>query len=236
MADREYRDGLPPMSDRIAALPVDRGYPVPWFVVWHHEDGQPTYPKHTQRVGSYLEGAKPDFRMTKPNAVAIAVRENRCWVCGQRLGRFKTFPIGPMCVVNKVTAEPPSHRDCAEWSAMACPWLTRPHAKRRPVEEGKAGEAPGLMLGRNPGVTALWTTESFKLTKVPNGVLMSLGEPVDVDWMREGRTATRDEVLEAIESGIPILHEACELDADPADSHAMLDRCIAEAILLVPSA
>src|SRR5690242_2247182 len=101
-----------PLPDRIARLPLDeRGYPVPWFVDW-------------------VDG-KPEFRAMDPAKWKRAVKERLCWVCGDRLGVLLVFPIGPMCGINRTTAEPPSHRDCALWSVRNCPFLSRPHMVRR---------------------------------------------------------------------------------------------------------
>src|SRR5215467_3774641 len=100
------KSSLPPLPKRMLALPIDgRGYPVPWFVAW-------------------IRG-EPDFRVIKPGGAEIAYHRNLCWLCGQRLGTYKTFVIGPMCTLNRVSAEPPSHRDCAEFAAKACPFLTQ---------------------------------------------------------------------------------------------------------------
>src|SRR5437764_29347 len=98
---------LPALPSRLKLLPVDeRGFPVPWFVAW-------------------IDG-KPDFRVVDQRKMAIAVSEKRCWVCGDFLGRYMAFVIGPMCAVNRVSSEPPSHRECAEFSVRACPFLTKP--------------------------------------------------------------------------------------------------------------
>jgi hypothetical protein len=79
-----------PMPDRVARLPRARGYPAPWFVAW-------------------VEG-KPEFRVVREGGVVEAARADRCWICGQRLGRYRAYAIGPMCAVNRTSSEPPSHR------------------------------------------------------------------------------------------------------------------------------
>ncbi len=72
---------------RIAKLPKDqRGYHVPWFVAW-------------------IDGVA-DFRVTDNAKLVRAVNERRCWVCGEKMGRHLAFLIGPMCAVNRVSAEP----------------------------------------------------------------------------------------------------------------------------------
>src|SRR5262245_41338481 len=120
-----------PIPDRMARLPLDaRGYPVPWFVEW-------------------INGA-PEFRVMDTRQWKVAVQQRRCWVCGYALGKYLSFVVGPMCGINRTTSEPPSHLDCADWSARACPFLTRPHMVRRDSampEDARPGA--GVMLERN---------------------------------------------------------------------------------------
>src|SRR5215831_18617572 len=120
------RPELPPLPRRMKALPVDRGYPVPWFVEW-------------------IDGV-PDFRIMDGRKLVRAVRERLCWVCGQPLGSFLAFTVGPMCAVNRISSEPPSHRDCAVFSAKACPFLTRPTMRRREAGRPEEAEQPGGMM------------------------------------------------------------------------------------------
>lgn len=210
-----YRPELPLPPPRIAALPVDhRGYPVPYFVAW-------------------VDGV-PDHRVRDEPKVYAAIRDQRCWICGQTLGRYLTFVLGPMCAVNRVSSEPPAHRECALYSAQACPLLTRPHAHRR--EAGLPEEAtppPGLMIRRNPGVVLLWTTRAYRLERTGPGVLFRLvGEPTATQWLCEGRTATRAEVLASIDSGLPLLEEQARLQG--AHAQRALTLMHAKALTLVP--
>lgn len=219
------RPELPPMPARIAALPVERGYPVPWFVAWLYEDGEPA------PIGS---GA-PDFRVLRPFAVADAYRDQRCWVCGGRLGVHRTFVVGPMCAINRTSAEPPSHEECASWSARACPFLARPHMVRRQnTLPSDAQPAPGLALDRNPGVTMLWTTRNYRPFRVDDSVLFRLGDPERVAFLARGREATRAEVIESIESGIPALRRVAKKQGPHAE--AALRALTAKAMLLLPPA
>src|SRR5262245_17055942 len=100
---------------RVKRLPVDesRGFPTPWFVVWVDPDGQRCEPG---------EG-KPEFRLADAAKYSKAIRESLCWVCGDKLGRRVYFVIGPMCTINRRSSDPPCHRDCAVFSAQACPFL-----------------------------------------------------------------------------------------------------------------
>ncbi len=189
------RQPLPPMPARIARLPRDhRGFPVPFFV-----QKQPL-----------------DFRVVEPRAFAACVKGRRCWVCGEPLGRFFAFVAGPMCAVNRTSSEPPSHRECAEWSARACPFLTRPAMRRNAKGLPDHAAMPGFALERNPGVALLWVCREYKPFRVPAGsgggagVLLEMGEPTELLWSAQGRPATRLEVETSLASGLPALQALCD--------------------------
>lgn len=180
-----------PMPDRVAALPRNRaGYPVPFFVAT--VDGE------------------PDFRVTKTFAHVACLADRRCWICGQRGGAdLAAFTIGPMCAVNRITSEPPSHVECAEYAAKACPFLSRPGMVRRERGLPAARTAAGTMIKRNPGVALVWVTHQWTTFPQGNGLLFELGEPSAVSWWAHGRPATRSEVVASITSGMPLLEECC---------------------------
>lgn len=196
-----YREGLPERPDRIASLHVDkRGFPVPAFVQW-------------------IDG-EPDHRVIDRLYMPRAIKFNLCWTCGQPMGVFRTFVLGPMCCVNRVSAEPPSHFDCAQYSVKGCPFLSKPHMHRR--DAGLPDSASvGEMNMRNPGVMCLWTTRTFKPVRMTAsdgmpGLLFDVGEPTSMSWWREGREATRAEVMDGISSGLPILQDMAEKEGNRA--------------------
>ena len=212
------RADLPaPIPDRIAKLPIDeRGYPIPFFV-------------------DYFDG-KPEFRAMDGRKYDRCVREKLCWVCGERLKKHVAFVLGPMCTITRTSAEPPSHLECAEWSVKACPFLTKPQMKRRtddrmaPMSEANA---PGIPITRNPGVSAVWVTTRYTLFPDDHGrPLIEVGDPADVTWWREGRAATREECLESIESGLPLLYAA---DPGNADAEREIMARFAGMKILLPS-
>lgn len=200
-----------PMPPRVASLPRERGFPVPWFVGWVDEAGNEVPPGK----------GRAEFRAIGGGRIEQALATGRCWICGHSLGRFRVYVAGPMCGVNRISAEPPSHRDCAIYAAQACPFLARPHARRR--ENGlpsELEEAPGVALKRNPGVAMLWVTEAQTRRRADH--LFPLPAPSEVLWYAHGRTATRAEVQESVESGLPSLEALCYSDADRAElAHAL---------------
>jgi len=183
-------DRMPPS---IRELKVDRrGYPIPWFV-------------------SYRDG-EPDFQVVEPGKIVAAVKHKLCWVCGKPLNANLAFVIGPMCAVNRISAEPPQHRECSDFSAVACPFLINPE-KQRPQKPTHAKTPSETMILRNPGVTLVWLTLSYTIIKDhTNGGrwLFNIGEPFSTAWYKEGRAATRAEVLESVASGLPILQAAAK--------------------------
>jgi len=214
---------LPPLPARMQNLPRDsRGYPVPWFVAWM-KNGMPC----TRGVG------EPDFRIIYPRALERAYREKLCWVCGQPLGVHRVYVIGPMCCVNRVTSEPPSHRDCAEFAARGCPFLTRPRQKRDRKDLPEDRVIAGNPIDRNPGVTCLYETPIGKPFQAGEGILFKLGEPAQVDWYAFGRRATRAEVQASIDSGYPFL--LSEAEKEGAEAIRELTRMAATAMRLLPA-
>lgn len=193
---------------RMRGLPLDhRGFPVPWFVAWLDGDGKLT------NAGE--PDVTPDFRVVDQRKLVKAVTDRRCWLCGQPLGVFMAFVIGPMCAINRVNSEPPSHRECAEFGIRACPFLSRPRMRRNEVglPVGR-NPAPGLHLDHNPGAMCLWVTSSYRMVRAEvgnEGVLFNLGNPTDLVWFAEGRLAMMDEVEAAIRKGLPQLMALAEL-------------------------
>jgi len=209
---------MPELPKRMRQLPLDGvGRPIPWFA-YVDADGH------------------HDFRIADADKLRRAITEQRCWTCGQKFtGRSKVFVIGPMCAVNRISAEPPSHRECAEYSVRACPFLNNPNKERREAHiPAEAGSPAGEMIRRNPGVSLLWSTASYKLIDDGSGgVLFRIGPAIHAWWWAEGRPATRQEVLASIESGLPILRGMAETEGDAA-----LDELAAmttEALRLVPA-
>lgn len=204
-----------PMPTRMAHLPrTPAGLPIPWFVAWH--------------------GGRYDFRVVDARKIVPAVKHRLCWLCGQQIGRMMCFVVGPMCVVNRVSSEPPMHRDCAEYALRACPFLTQPSRERReggglmPVDPQMAG----IAILRNPGVSVLYVTRDYTVAKVPGGVLFDMGKPEEVTWWSQGRAATRAEAEHSIATGLPILE--AEADRDGAEAHAALVAAVMKAMRLLP--
>jgi hypothetical protein len=193
------REGLPPLPAHMLNLPIDaRGYPVPFFVGW-------------------VDGV-PDFRTAAPAALKRCIVSGVCWICGRRLGQYRTFVSGPLAGINRCSGEPPSHIDCARFAVQACPFIVLPKAQRREANLPDDVQAlPGIHLERNPGVCMLWTVKigprpSYKIEAQPGGgVLFRLdGEPDSLTFWAGGQRATREQVEASVSAGLPALEALCE--------------------------
>jgi hypothetical protein len=138
-----------------------------------------------------------------------------------------------MCVVNRVTSEPPSHRDCAEYAAQVCPFLTRPRQKRDKKDMPVIGGVAGIPIDRNPGAVCLYETPKATPFKALAGTLFQLGPPDQIDWWASGRKATRAEIETSIETGYPQLFDMAVKDGPEAI--AELERMKAQAMQLLPA-
>jgi hypothetical protein len=202
----------------MADLPRDHaGRPVPWFV-------------------AFIDG-KPDFRVVAPGKLARALRAGLCWVCGRGFagGEDRAWLIGPMCAVNLVTPEPPSHLGCAVWSAENCPFLTTPNMTRRDrhLPAGTV-EPAGIMIRRNPGASVVWVTgyRAWKAERGSDGYLFRLGPAKRALWFACGREATLAEALASIDSGLPLLAQMAA--ADGPEAVAELAQMHAAALAYLP--
>lgn len=208
-----------PEPPRLQRRPHDRhGRPVPWFAI-------ETAP------GEY------DFRVADAGKARDAVRLGLCWVCGFPFLRqeVRAFTSGPMCAVNRTSAEPPAHEDCATYSARACPFLNRPNMTRRDrhLPEGTV-DPGGIMLMRNPGVALVWVTTYKGWRQVKDhrkGYVFDMGDPLRVAWWARGVAATREEVLASMSSGLPAL---AEIAATEEGASEVLAAGLARALEWVP--
>lgn len=197
-----FRPNLPPLPFRMKFLPADERGPIPWFV-------------------KYIDG-KPDFRVLDGDKMVEAIYKRLCWCCGQTLGKYMTFVSGPMSAVNRISGEPPSHYNCAEFAAKACPFLSMPKMRRRENDLPDGVQYSPHMGTHNPGVALLWTTHEYRVIQPPKaGFLFEIGNPAcdtegkpQVEWYAIGRPATRAEVEEALDMSLPHWIKASGLDPD----------------------
>lgn len=206
---------LPANMRQLGRLPS--GFVIPWFV---------------DRTLDPI-----DFRIVDMGKLAKAHKQKRCWLCGQTRGAYLAFVIGPMCSINRISAEPPCHLACARYAVHVCPFLSNPQMRRspRPLPEERR-EPAGKMIDRNPGVSAIWITKSYQLVRAEignEGSLFRIGPPERIEWYCQGREATRTEVMRSIDSGYPLLLELAKRDGPEAIRE--LDKAFKAALPLLPT-
>ena len=133
-----------PTPPAVARLPRDRrGYPI-FATIVQPEDND----------------GEPDFAVLDPLRVARCVRDRLCGVCGEVLGYWIAFIGGDLCLKNPLFPFP-MHPECARYSTRACPHLSNPRAKYRPVPAGKAVSVNRLVDDRRPSELFLFTSRRY---------------------------------------------------------------------------
>lgn len=185
------RRDLPPLPRRLIGRPIDhRGFPVPWFVTQKTDDG------------------RWNFVVLDRAQILRAQRLRLCWICGQQLGRFGTFVVGPITGITMAAGEPPAHLDCATFAAKACPFLVNPSMRRNDVQRGDANESfGGVPLEHNPGVIALWSCTKWQVQRAHVGHIFRLPKPTSLSFWAEGRRASPAEIERSIHLGLPKIIE-----------------------------
>lgn len=207
------------MPSRMRRLPItDQGWPQLFFA-------------------AVVDG-KPDLRIADPRKKMYCYNRRKCWLCGGQLYLNLACVLGPMCVVTGTTSEPACHPECARFAAKVCPFLTKPRMKRNGVDIPENASMPGgIAIMRNPGCCAVYITRSLRPMPLPDlELLFRVGDPVAVEWYCEGHAATREEVMESVRTGMPLLEAQCEKDKDPDASRSALLTQLLKASTLLPAA
>lgn len=184
---------------RVGLLPTYDDIPVPWFVPW-------------------IDGV-PDFRVTAETTAAAAINAGVCFICGRQRGRFSTFIVGPLAVINLSSAEPPAHRDCAQYALQVCPFMVNPAALRTSDAPLPAG------VERHPEVLIAWTTKRWSLFATEGGLLIGIGDPSSLDWYTGGQPAGRDVCGEALKTARDVLLKVSP-EAEEDDIHHAYERAV----------
>jgi hypothetical protein len=146
----------------LSHLKIDeRGYPIPFFV-------------------AYVNG-KPDFRMLEVTKQKQCVEKKLCSICGKKLFEYQYFITGPMGLKNGTHSDPPSHRECAEYSMNICPHLYFEKADRNDrgeiYKESAAQNTTGIM--HKSKELYLIKSDKYKLVRVPEGHILQFRK---VSW------------------------------------------------------
>lgn len=164
-------------------LPTEeRGYPIPFVTMIDTTTG------------------KPDFRVLDLRRQILCIRHRQCAMCGEVLGKFIAFIGGPLCGVNRVFVDPGMHRECAEFAAKVCPFISREDAQYRDISEADLETLKRLNIvtdtladdDRSNPEMYIYITEYYKPVRVDNAsVAAHAAEFIEVIKAEQTRSAWR---------------------------------------------
>lgn len=190
------------------------GLPIPFFVV--------------------MESGIPEFRVADGRKALACVQHQRCWICGKEMepGR-SVFVVGPSALLNRVSAEPPSHSECARYAVRVCPFMSNPDFVRRKEHFPDGTISPGLSIKENPGVMLLWYASGYKIESSSNGGgLFIIPNPSKIVYFRHGRKATGEEIQAALKASYDRFVQASKNAS--VESNAQLHSAFVQALKMIP--
>jgi hypothetical protein len=190
-----------PLPPRVAARPSDeRGYPVPAITPW--------------------PGGSPAFAQQSSFRTLICLAERRCTVCGTKIPAGPVYRVvdgdiaedvalaldtGKRYVNLTPAGEGPGHLSCMLYSAVVCPHLASPGARRKiEVTVGLEQLPRGDRRGTQAAVVGF---DSYNWELGAQGLEIFFGQPIDMLGYTDG----------------PDLVE--ELKAEVAREPKMADQC-----------
>lgn len=141
------------------------------------EIGRPI-PYLVSQVSGNVESA-----LDRTSRLSACHAQQRCWLCGDKLGRYTAFMTEPLAAVTRICRTPPAHVECAKYAAQA-----------------------GLMQPQGLGVSLVWVSRGYSIHLARGAELFAIGDAEQAFWYSAGRLATRDEVTDAIKACLPQLY------------------------------
>jgi len=157
------------------ALPKERrGYPIPFVTMLHPVTNE------------------PDFRVLDIMRQLQCVNEKRCAMCGDHLGKYIAFIGGPRSRDGHAFFDPGMHRECAEYAAKVCPFISRENASFRDFSEEERRTYEAIVVNQDDTRPTpemfMVITESFTVRKQPDlGFVIIAGDYVEVIQIEQSR-------------------------------------------------
>jgi hypothetical protein len=181
-----------PIPRRMNALGRDsRGYPIP-FNVKRDRQGQ------------------PHFAVTDELRQIVALKDQRCSICGTRIQKAMWFFGGPRSAFHPAGGylDPAMHHECMQYAAQVCPYLAVPRYLSRVAESrvSLAGLEDEILIdptvedGRPAFFVAVSTNRYRMGTRVAEGgmTLLPVIHPerpyLALEYWRHGQQLSREEV------------------------------------------
>jgi hypothetical protein len=156
------------IPDFLSHLPVWNGLPVPWTTM--------------------LIDGEPDFRSIDILRVLDCAKKRMCGICGKEIpkGDWIAFIGGPLCVKHRQFVDPPMHKDCAYFSAKACPFLAGTKREYATGESKTEKSKPDLILKieqKRPDTMFIYLCKTFEYIATEQGIMFMPAErPRKLDW------------------------------------------------------
>lgn len=133
---------------------------------------------------------KPDFRISDAERWAKAVRDRRCALCGEGLGRHIAFIGGPRSHASRAFTDPGMHYECAAYAMQVCPYLALPRMRRTAQHvayEDVAIHTTEEVVEERPEVFFLGVSTDFEVEQFDSGSYYVRAAPwISVEWFRHG--------------------------------------------------
>ena len=157
------------------------------------------------------DGTTIDAAMNS-ECIKTATQRKLCCICGEKLGVYACFLGGIMVGLTRSSNEPPAHRECARWMACNTPLLI---------------QQPAVLL---------WITDKYEvLLDDKQQIVFSLGEPTATEFYTDKRKSTRDEVLAAVQGGLPgVLELISKTDVGDLTPEDVLEKMLVRYIEVFP--
>lgn len=164
-----------PLPRRMRKLPREkRGYPVPF----------------TTMLDPYTN--VPDFRVLDVRRQLQCINQKLCAMCGDKLGKYIAFIGGPRSRDGHCFFDPGMHRDCAEYAAKICPFISRENAAYREFTEQDAEHYEWLVSNQdderpNPEMFMVITESYTAQNNQGTGLIIIAGEYTEVIQIEQYR-------------------------------------------------
>ena len=170
---------------RVQKLPEHQGLKIPYSV-------------------AIDEGGKPNYNLTDAEKYITCIRENKCFICGQTLGKHKAFMLPPLAVLRLQHNIPPSHRDCAIWSAETLPSTLNNKPMLLSANDQKQPEQKTGLIMIAVTTKAIYTATNnspeWSFTNKESEILIN-----EAHWYLDGKQVNYDEVQSHLNKALGVI-------------------------------
>ena len=176
--------------------PIWNGFYVPYFVTWF---------KDRRQVHESVVGAEPHFPTIDKTREALCRRRRYCWICGRQMGTFMCFVMGPLSALQRISTEPPSHRECAVYAVQVCPFMVGGYDMPENPATNEGQQVIEQMSIKNEQLNVIWVCHGYTLRPVDpsRGLFVyQMDHATDILLYHRGKPATLAQAMERINAAV----------------------------------